>query len=660
MILQSRPIHLILTGVSLVFGLFTDLNAGQTKAIEQRSDTLTTQYFVQRYPLPSYVPDPRVAFAENMTGFLDTLGKALIQHQAKPGENISWFYGAYALLQMENSEPTTRSPLGELNKVIPSIWDDLKNLTMNDLIRKIDAVLTHGVTVPLYRPERKFAIQTAEERLVNYFNGMRHLQMLRYTLGDSLFTSIVQSTDNNGENGWALTDTLINEIAEFASPEIAQAFFQALKTSSRTDPAIKTVKNDGDIVIVELVQQGAWNFPVTLQLITDHSDTMMIHGVWPQVAPLSIPVSAPIKKVIVDPEKRLVEINRFNNYWPRFPQAFSIQPFWGIPSWESYKIVFTPFTWRDWNETKRYGMRFTGGIGIDLMPLYPSEYRNRWMAELSAYGSANQADQWGVRLDYGHPLSWPRRLFVNVKTDLFKDFQQAEVKLTQYVGQSRYPFQGFQLQYHRYTASSGMLRYGNQRVWKENLRVPFLSINISRFMLTESGHQLHYQGTVLTGWGGNRPWGVPFTLYRGQISMGGVLAGWLRAEFSGVGGYESSAAPYPFEFTQNQSWVHPNAIIPGLQGQAVRQLPAYAYMGTRVSLGYWFDTFQPKIFASGIIYGDHLIPFEKAPLEKAVGVGFEHQSFFFMGIYFPFWRSHPAPEEEQWAYRYQWKFGLYL
>ena len=662
MIFPSRQIHYALTVFFLVACCFTEMNASLSPDYWiQKPDSVSANAFAQKYPLPSYVPDPRVAFAENMTGFLDTLGKALVRHQAKPGENISWFYGAYALLQMENSEPTTRSPLGDLNKIIPSIWGDLKYLTMNDLIRKIDAVLTHGVTVPLYRPERNFAVQTAEERLVNYFNGMRHLQMLRNALGDSVFNLVVQTTDNSGENGWALTDTLINQIGRFASPEIARTFFQALKTSSRTDPAIKSVKtNSAGNVIIELTQEGAWNFPVTLQFITEKSDTMWLNGVWPQAVPLEFPVSAAIDKIIVDPDKQLVEINRYNNFWPKFPQTLSIQPLWGIPSWESYKIVFTPFSWRDWNETKRYGVRFSGGIGIDLMPLYPSEYRHRWMMEVSAYGSADQPEQWGVRLDYGHPLSWPQRLFVNVKTDLFKDFQQAEVKLTKYVGQSRYPFQGFQLQYHRYTASSGMLRYDNQTVWQKNLRIPFASLNVSRFMLTESGHQLHYQGTVLTGWNGYKPWGIPFSLYRGRISMGGVLGGWLRGEFSGVGGYESGAVPYAFEFTQNRGWVHSTAVIPGLQGQAVRQIPANAYLGSHVSLGYWFDTFQPKIFASGIIYGDPQIPFEKAPLEKAVGVGFEHQSFFFLGVYFPFWQSDPLPGEQQWAYRFQWKFGLYL
>lgn len=651
--------HLFIT----LFLLFSTVHVAvseETQKQVQPTDSSQSLLLGQRFTLPKYVPDPRVAFAENMTAYLDTLGKALVRHEPRPGENTSWFYGAYALLQMENSEPTPRHPLGNLNKIIPPVWGDLKNLTMNDLIRKIDAMLTHGVTVPLYRPERKFAIQTAEERLVNYFNGMRHLQMLRYTLGDSLFTIIVRTTDNSGENGWALTDTLINQIGEFASPELAQAFFQALKTSSRTDPALEKVRNQPGSVLIQLHQLGVWNFPVTLKLISEKNDTVLHKGIWPQPEPLTFPTEARIKKVIVDPDKRLVEINLYNNYWPSFPQTWSIQPFWGLPSWEYYKLVVSPFSWRDWNEIKRYGVRVSGGIGIDLMPLYPSDYRQRWMLELSAYGDANQKDQWGVKLDYGHPLSWPHRLFLNIKTDVFKDFQQAEFRLTKYVGQSRYPFQGFQLQYHRYTGSSGFLHYDNPVVWNQHLRIPFFSLNVTRFMLTENGHHLHYQGTVLSGWDGNSSRRKPFSIYRGQISLGGVLAGWLRAEFTGVGGYEGGPVPYPFEFTQNRGWVHSTAVIPGLQGQATRQTPAYAYMGNRISLGYWFDTFQPKIFASSIIYGDSQTPFEKGVLEKAVGVGFEHQSFFFMGVYFPFWRSNPAPGENQWAFRYQWKFGLYL
>lgn len=630
------------------------------KGMGQHVDSTQNQLFQRRYPLPEYVPDPRKEFADNISLYLDALGRALVRHHVGDDSPTSWFYGAYALLLMDNSTETSQFPLGKIQQYVPVLWRDLRYLTIDDLIRKVDAVLSHGVTVPLYRPERPFQIQMPEERMVNFFNGMRHLKMLRYTVGDSLFEIIVQNTDNSGVNGQALTDTLIQQIATTASPRLAQSFFQALKTTERTDPVIERVQNRGDSTLVYLKQAGEWNFPVTLRLIDAVGDTVDFRGIWPDEEPILLPGSADIKRVIADPSEELVEIHRSNNFWPRFPQSVMVQPFWGLPSWEYYKVIVTPFSWRDWNEAKRYGLRATGGLGIDLMPLYPSDYHHRWMVEVSAYETIDQPEKWGISLDYGHPLSWPRRLFVRVKTEVFQDFQKAELALTKYVGESRYPFQGFRLEYHRYTGSGGALYYDNPAVWGDRLRLPYIAINTTRFTLTEAGHQLHYSGTILNGWDGEQLWGQPFILYRGRISLGGLFGNWLRAEFSGVGGYQSGSVPYPFEFTQSRGWVDGNARIPGLQGQATREDPAYAYMGTRVSLGYWLGTFQPKVFTSVMIYGDDQIPFANAPLEKAVGVGIEHQSFFFLGVYFPFWQSHPAVGEEPWAFRYQWKFGLYL
>ena len=647
-----------LTFSTLIFISTTALIPAKIQA--QQPDSTANQIFKNHYKLPKYVPDPRKALADNMTSYLDAMGRAMVQHDDGEDQNTSWFYGAYALLQLENTDGTSDQPLGKLQDYVPGCWADLKYLTVDDLSRKVDAIMTHGVTVPLYRPERPFSKQTAEERLVNFFNGMRHLKMLRYTLGDSLFEVIVTQTDASGQNGQALTDTLIQQISSLYSPRLAYAFFKALQTADRTDPTLDSVQNSSNFVRIKMTQKGAWNFPVTLRLITKQADTLVFNQVWPDSESIVLPVPARVKQVILDPDKQLVEIDRYNNYWPRYPQAVMVQPFWGLPSWEYYKIVISPFSWRDWNDLKRYGVRVTGGIGIDLMPLYPSDYRHRWMVELSAYGDVDQPKQWGVRLDYGTPLSWRQRLFLGIKADLFKDFQKTELGLTKYVGISRYPFQGFRLEYHRFTGASGVVHYANRPVCGQPVTVPYLSLTTTRFMLTEAGHQLHYSGTILTGWDGNQPWGVPFTVYRGQISLGGVFGGWLRAGFSGVGGYERGAVPYPFEFTETRAWIHPMAKMPGLQGQATREDPAYAYLGTRVSLGYWFDLFQPKVFGSAMLYGDQQTPFDSAPLQKAVGIGFEHQSFFFLGVYFPFWRSHPTAGENQWAFRYQWKFGLYL
>ncbi|MCF7798257.1 MAG: hypothetical protein K9N11_09925 [Lentisphaeria bacterium] len=644
---QFLPLLLLLVAVGPVWG--------------QSVDSTQNRLFQRRYSLPEYVPDPRKAFADNMSIYLDALGRALVQHENNNDSPTSWFYGAYALLKIDNDNEVSHRPLGDIQKYVPVFWRDLRELTIDDLIRKVDAVLSHGVTVPLYRPERPFQIQVAEEQLVNFFNGMRHLKMLRYTVGDSLFEMIVQNTDDSGVNGQTLTDTLVQQIATTTSPRLAHAFFQALKTAERTDPYVDKVEKMGnDSLRVWVKQAGAWNFPVTLRIVYDNGDTVDIGGVWPGDDPIWLPVSAKIRQVIVDPQEELVEIHRSNNFWPQFPQTVMVQPFWGLPSWEYYKVIVTPFSWRDWNEVKRYGVRASGGIGIDLMPLYPSDYHHRWMVEVSAYEALDELEKWGLTLDYGHPLSWPHRLFIGAKVDLFQDFRKAELGLTKYVGVSRYPFQGFRLEYHRYTGSGGVLYYDNPTVWGDPLRLPYIAINTTRFTMTEAGHQLHYSGTILSGWDGEQPFGQPFTLYRGRISLGGLFGNWLRAEFSGVGGLERGSVPYPFEFTQSRGWVDAKARIPGLQGQPTREDPVYAYMGTRVSLGYWLGTFQPKVFASTMIYGDDQTPFAGAPLEKAAGIGIEHQSFFFLGVYFPFWQSHPVPGEEPWAFRYQWKFGLYL
>ncbi len=612
----------------------------------------------KRYPLPKYVPDPRRAFAVNLTNYLDELGKALVAHKAPAGEDMSWFYGSYGLLNMESGDLGVDQPLGEIQNIIPNIWSDARNLTMVQLMRKADAILTHGVTVPLFRPERPFRIQTAEERLVNYFNGMRHLEMLRYTVGDSLFEEIVQRTDASGENGESLTDTLISQIATHTTAPLANAFLKALKTTDRTDPMLTAVRAKPGSVSLRLVQLGAWNFPVTLRFITAAGDTLIKRGVWPGANSRQFKTPGKVRSIMVDPDEALVEIHRYNNHWPMFPDLLRIQPFWGLPSWEYYKVIVSPVSWRDWNEIRRYGLRLRGGIGVDLMPLYPSDYRHRWMVEISAYGHADEPDKWGLRLNYGHPLSWPRRLFFDADLKLFHDYQHYEARFVKYIGESRYPFQGFQLQYQRLTSVLGWAYYGNQASWNKRVRVPYIRLNLTRFMLTESGYQLHYQAGIIQGWNGLHT--TPFTLYRASMGVGGLLFRWLRAEFRGIGGYERGAVPYPFEFSQTRTWIHSAASLPGLQGQPTRDQPVNAYVGGRVSLGYWYKTFQPKIFASGVLYGAEQTPLNQAALGKAFGIGLEHQSFFFLGLYFPFWQSNPRPGEQQWALRYQWKFGLYL
>jgi len=577
------------------------------------------------------------------------MGQTLSGWRGESNAVDSWFFGSYAMLLLQNNGRNADLPYPGLEAIVPALWSDFKYITPRYLVELAGGALSNGQLMAITE-EQAFSSMRAEERFILNVAGFSYLRMLQGTIGDSLYGQIIKETISGSSIPSQLTNTLVKTIESKCGIEMGQQFALALSSSHWADVELSLVKTTQNGLEISIKHKGVWHFPVEVLVISAAGDSsLFVYGISEQ-GPLVLPQTE-IVEVILDPQRKLAEYYRFNNKWPRLKNNVYIQPFAALPDWTSYRVTVNPSIWSDWDGEKRYGLKFTSGFGVDLWPAYPSDFSHRISLELDAHTPSDTIASWGGRLSYDHPLSLENRFFTQLNMHVFNDWEGASLGLVKYVGKQSFLIQGPRLTYQRLNLSVEHDHYADSTVWVRIQKINVIKAGYSGLSLTRLGDRLYVNMRAAYGSGpaGN------FSLFKANSDLSGVFWGWLVGGLQVEAGFQSQETPEPYQFTHQYLWQDALSAVPTFRGQNKLTDKTNNYMGVSVSGGYWFSGLQLKIFTSTMIVDMDDVGWKSVKPRHAAGFGFEHNSFFTAGIYFPLWQSQPLDGEKPWSWRYQWR-----
>ena len=604
-----------------------------------------------------YSQDSTLVLRPNATGNplldyvleLDEMGRAFSGWSQTDSLGDSWLFASHALLVIRNNGINDLEPFPGMVTLVPALWKDLKTLSPRYLVELAGGALATPELMSLTRKTDLKDIQV-EERFIMTVAGFSHLRMLHGTIGDSLYQEVLFSAVESAPTAAELSSELIKSVQIHCDPLLAESFAQILKGENWLDLELNVTPAGRDSTHFSIHYGNDLRFPCQLLIVWDSGDSSIVNSA--DMLEGLVFDHSQLKSLELDPEHILSEYYRFNNKWPRFAGNIHIQPFLGLPDWEYYKVVVSPSSWSDWDGDKRYGLKISAGLGIDLWPAYPSDFRHRMTLEFNTHGPLDDQVAWGSRATYGHPISRPARLFSNISVHNFDDWQGASVGLTKYIGRQTYLIQGSRLTYQRVSLAIERDRYGDPDIWERKQAIDLVRSVYTGLSLNRFGDRIYLR---LRGAQGHGPDGA-FSLVRTQIDLSGVFWNWLVGGFHFVGGVQSESTPAPYQFTHSYAWQDELSALPNFRGQTKIAETTNGYLGLSVAAGYWFSWMQVKLFGSSMMYDQPNINFVDVKPRYAAGFGFEHKSIFTAGMYFPIWQSNPLEGEKEWQWRYQWRF----
>ncbi len=578
---------------------------------------------------------------------IDEMGRTLSNWKGDSIDQGSWFFGSYAMLLLSNNGKGENVPYPGLEAAIPALWSDFKYLTPRYLIELAGGALSHGNLMSI-RQDQVFRELRTEERFILAVAGFGYLRMLQGTVGDSLFSILVDDALKSSTDPASITEELTKSMSRHCCEDLAFQFELALTSSRWSDVNLDYVKTRQDSIEIGIEHLGAWHFPVQVRVISTSGDTTYhTYGI-NETTPLMIP-KIDIAEVVLDADHLLAEYYRFNNRWPRFRDNIHIQPFAALPDWTNYRMTINPSIWSDWDGEKRIGLKLTSGFGVDLWPAYPSDYRHRINLEINGHTPYESSVSWGGRISYGHPLNLNRRLFSHIRAHTYDDWSGLSMGITRYVGKQTYLIQGPRLIYQRVGLAFEIDTYGDSLIWNSDQNIHIVKGSYSGLSLTRQGDRVYIRVKAASG---NGPQGN-FSIFKAQTDLSGVFWGWVVGGIQFETGFQSESTPDPYQFTHQYAWQDGLAAIPTFRGQTKLTQKTNEYMGLSLSGGYWLSGIQLKVFTSSMIVDMDELGWDGVKPRYAAGFGFEHKSFFTAGLYFPIWQSHPPEGEEPWAWRSQ-------
>lgn len=624
--------RLLLLFLSLSFGLTAQVAPIDSSA--SPVDTMVTPV----HPLDQYLME------------MDEMGRTLSNWEEDGVNQGSWFFGSYAMLLLNNNGRGEHVPLAVFEAVIPALWSDFKYITPRYLVELAGGALSHGDLMSI-REDQVFNKLKTEERFILVVAGFGYLRMLQGTIGDSLFSVVVQEAVKSAQEPISITNELIQAMSNHCCEELAQQFEIALNSSRWCDVSLRAVRTRHDSTEIDIQFHSEWHFPIQVLVIDDTGDSSRYTYGIDQTAPLVV-AKTNLEKVILDPDHIITEYYRYNNQWPRLKDRVYMQPFGALPDWTNYRMTINPSIWRDWDKERRFGLKINSGFGVNLWPAYPSDFRHRISFELNAHSPYDESLTWGGRINYSHALNLDKRLFSHMYIHTYDDWSGVNIGLTRYVGKQTFLIQGPRLTYQRVGVAYEYDQYGDSQIWSRDQEINIIKGSYSALSLTRLGNRIYGRARLAHGEG---PQGR-FSIFKTQLDLSGVSWGWLVGGLQLVTGFQSESTPSPYQFSHTYAWQDGLAAIPTFRGQTKLLNNTNEYVGWSISGGYWVSGIQLKLFTSSMIVDMDELGWDGVKPHHAAGFGFEHKSFFTAGLYFPVWQSHPLEGEEAWAWRYQTRF----
>ncbi len=255
---------------------------------------------------------------------------------------------------------------------------------------------TNALEKPILTPAHEFNDNPIAYASVEYSKAGFVIDMLRAQVGESIFGQIMQRYYQEYQFRHPTTDDFVRTAETVAGENLDWFFDQWLTTTQTCDYRIKDVHREERETKVAIERIGGIVMPVEVMAVTRNGGTVIQtwngknrHGT------ITFTTRSPVKQVVIDPNQRLLEIDRWNNYHPK---KVDIKPIFDFPSFDAYQIFYCPYIWYNGGDGLEIGAWLQGRRFIDYDFL---KGEHQWNASI-VYGFRSQT--WRPSFRYLTPL----------------------------------------------------------------------------------------------------------------------------------------------------------------------------------------------------------------------------------------------------------------
>ncbi len=248
------------------------------------------------------------------------------------------------------------------------------------------------------------------------------VDMLRQQIGEEVFDRALRRYYAEYKFRHPSTADFIAVVQNESGQELTPFFDAWLKSTDICDYAVKRVRRAGNRTLVTVERKGKIVMPVEI-MVEDGRGLSMVKEIAGDSAETTVPFTlAKARRVVLDPDEKLLEPDRWNNFYPR---KVRLSPVIDVPSLEAYQVFFGPFL----NYGSKTGITLTAWL--QGRRFYDQDFfvgRHQWSANIDY---RPKIDHVGYGLGYVTPLyiskGMKTRLNVGLSNGLWENKAHAGV-----------------------------------------------------------------------------------------------------------------------------------------------------------------------------------------------------------------------------------------
>ncbi|MEO0108099.1 MAG: M1 family aminopeptidase, partial [candidate division WOR-3 bacterium] len=224
-----------------------------------------------------------------------------------------------------------------------------------------------GLLRPVLTPAYEFVTEPQAYVATAYSQSALVIRMLHDLVGDTAFDQIMAEYCRRFRFRHPRTRYCTRIAEEKTGPELGWVFGQWLRQVGTCDYAFGGLVRADSGWYVRILQKGNIRMPVEVAAeARDGSRTKVSFDSDSGEAVAFFPIQGRLRSVTIDPGRRLLEVNRWNNSWP---SRVRIRPILDFPSLDCYDLFYGPFLWWDRFHGVQIGPWLMGREFLDLGPL---------------------------------------------------------------------------------------------------------------------------------------------------------------------------------------------------------------------------------------------------------------------------------------------------
>jgi hypothetical protein len=235
---------------------------------------------------------------------------------------------------------------------------------------------------PVLTPAYEFVSDPAAYAGIPYSKSALVMDMLKNYIGEERFDAVMRTYYARYKFKHPTTEGFIEIVNEITGEDMNWFFDSWMKGTEKCDYEVKSVRRVKEhknlqenhlSTAIRLIRKEkiAMDFELLL-CFEDGSETVLeVDGNFIDTI-ITYQSDSPVKCVTIDPERKILESNRWNNYSPR---KLKVQPLIDIPDFDSYQIFYYPYAWYQTID----GVQIGGGLqGREFIPMEKFHGKNSW------------------------------------------------------------------------------------------------------------------------------------------------------------------------------------------------------------------------------------------------------------------------------------------